>query len=86
MSLVYRWAAGGSQELPIVRQVHRGHSEMIAMDEHASWVIRGSRLSTPKAFGGCKPIDVPTDKAAPLQARVPSLHYSVAPPCYTHAR
>lgn len=32
------------------------------------WVIPGSRLSTPKAFGGCHPIELPRYKAAPLQA------------------
>ncbi|MGA7127141.1 MAG: hypothetical protein WBZ19_12585 [Chthoniobacterales bacterium] len=31
-------------------------------------VMRGSRLFTPKAFGGCQPIELPYYKAAPLQA------------------
>jgi hypothetical protein len=30
------------------------------------WAIRGSRLSTPEAFGGCHPIELPSNKAAPL--------------------
>jgi hypothetical protein len=33
-----------------------------------SWVAFGSRLSTPKSFGGCHPIELPPYKAAPLQA------------------
>jgi len=32
------------------------------------WAIPGSRLSNPKAFGGCLPIELPAYKAAPLQA------------------
>jgi|HubBroStandDraft_6_1064221.scaffolds.fasta_scaffold17424_3 hypothetical protein len=32
------------------------------------WVVSGSRLSTPKSFGGCKTTELPSWKAAPLQA------------------
>jgi hypothetical protein len=32
-----------------------------------SWVAFGSRLSTPKAFGGCHPIELPPYEAAPLR-------------------
>jgi hypothetical protein len=28
--------------------------------------LEGSRLPAPKAFGGCNPIELPTDKADPL--------------------
>jgi len=70
-----RYLAGGSRELAL-NWNHPCRSEFALLNLEnllRRWVsdkpgtASGSRLSTPKAFGGCQPTDLPAYKAAPLQ-------------------
>ena len=87
---LFRIAAGGSRELPSVCPAGRMRLakpliRKAALELPSSGAVLGSRLSTPKAFGGCQLTELPSYKAAPLQVLGGWYASSVCKPYRVHS-